>query len=169
MKNTLKIIFFPLYKLVYQPLLLAIVYNHDLLHLFKIIFCKSEGVVNAPGYVIFTTHKTASTGLTKMLSSREIKSKYGLCNLDQIFSLIPFSHNFWYTLISRFSPFGGTIYGPIRERRDFFLDGEMNIILFLRDPRDVLVSSFFSQTRSHSLTNIKNIYNRINKNRCIDE
>ena len=160
MKNLLKIIFFPVYKLLYQPFLVLKFYRFELLHYLKLVFCNKKNL-KSNTFVLFTTHKCASTEMHNVLRNISFNSNLSHCNLDQLFSLLPLPECLLYYFIRSKTPHNNIIYGPVKNLQIFYKSKNLNALFILRDPRDVLVSLYYSVYFSHSLTNIKNIYGRL--------
>lgn len=104
--------------------------------------------------IFWTTHKCASTYISKFLEliSKESKQKH-----------FDYAGNIWElgNEIKIKDPFDietncdflyreyGEIYGPMRTPFDFSLRDKLNNIFFLRDPRDLIVSKYYSIAYSH--------------------
>ncbi len=111
--------------------------------------------------MFWTTHKCASTFVSKFLSaiSEEAKLKHfdyagSIWELgDEIKIKNPYEiavkSDFLYRMY-------GEIYGPIRNPIDLNHSEQLNNIFFLRDPRDLIISQYYSTVYSHPLPSHKN-------------
>ena len=112
--------------------------------------------INKKSILLWTTQKTASTFIQKALKTLSKNSEY---------KYYDYASSIWYlgNLIKLKDPFliesdcsflyreYGEIYGPIRKPFDLKDQNKFINIFFLRDPRDVLVSSFYSRSVSHEI------------------
>lgn len=113
-----------------------------------------------PSILFFTTHKCASTFVSKLLSALEAESDLrhfdyagGAYSLGDEIETGDVEHTDIERVIEArhamlFHP-TGEIYGPLRRPVDFPGRAECTQIFFLRDPRDVLVSAYYSFGFSH--------------------
>ena len=111
---------------------------------------------NKKSILIWTTQKTASTFINKAVRSIAKNSGY---------KYFDYSSYIWYlgNKIRLKNPYQiesdcsflyreyGEIYGPIRKPIDIKNQNQYKHIFFLRDPRDLLVSSFYSKSYSHEI------------------
>ena len=116
----------------------------------------SDKEINKKSIILWTTQKTASTFVQKALKSLAKNSEY---------KYFDYASSIWYLgnhikldnpyLIETDCSFlyrkYGEIYGPIRKPFDLKDQNKYINIFFLRDPRDVLVSSFYSRSASHEI------------------
>ncbi len=107
---------------------------------------------NQQSVLFFTTQKTASSGVNKLFDfiNREFLNMqivdvsgfaYNLSSDEESSTLFRYRQNLFRSK--------GFIYAPVR---DYVPLGDLElyrVLLFLRDPRDVLVSSYFSLKKSH--------------------
>lgn len=113
--------------------------------------------LNRPRSVIFyTTHKCASTFIQKLFNILLKNSDYEFVNYagaiwragDKLNVGSPYEP-FLEKAYSDLYSLHGKIYGPQRQSLDFPGRNKFKHIFFLRDPRDVLVSSYFSIAFTH--------------------
>lgn len=107
-----------------------------------------------PSTLLFTTHKCASTFFSKFLHEVEQETSFVHINYDSFFAgqQVPVEKAFESNdfLAKGFNE-QGFIYGPMRSNRDIPNKQAYKNLLILRDPRDVMVSLFYSMRYSHSL------------------
>ncbi|MEM9904052.1 MAG: sulfotransferase domain-containing protein [Cyanobacteria bacterium P01_D01_bin.44] len=105
--------------------------------------------------LFFTTHKCASTYMGKCI--RYINGKYlNLTHLDFMLYLWMYSNQDTFQLLENkksivFYP-EGMLYSPLRKYVPVPEIDQYCILLMLRDPRDVIVSEYFSVAYSHVLS-----------------
>lgn len=109
---------------------------------------------NTPSVLFFTAHKCASVFIGKTL--RELTSEIELTpiNPGAYFSSVGKSEEATKLEMALMFRPTGYLYGPFRQPDRFYLVDDPNKykkILVLRDPRDVLTSSYFSFGFSHSV------------------
>lgn len=109
---------------------------------------------NRPSVLFFTTHKCASTYITKCLA--HLNDKHLGMNLVDLEGLVwnKHSHDVHQYLATRSSKLfhdKGMIYAPLRRLIDIHHLERYKVLLFIRDPRDVLVSHYYSIAFSHGL------------------
>lgn len=111
---------------------------------------------NFNSVIFWTTHKCASTFIAKFLES--IAKASNLEHLD-------YAGNIWSVgnAIKLDNPYSiesecsflyrkyGEIYGPMRTPFEFINRSKLNNIFFLRDPRDIIISNYYSTAYSHSI------------------
>lgn len=108
--------------------------------------------------LFFTVHKCASTFINRLLWALTTETQYELRNyesaiwklgdeLDIAGSYQPFFEQHYDQLFR----LRGEIYGPQRKPVDFPGRANFKQIFFLRDPRDVVVSAYYSFGFSHAL------------------
>ncbi len=110
--------------------------------------------------LFFTTHKCASTFVAKVMRAagglsdmRHLNYAAAVYRMGDAIDAGGYDHTEIEHIIARnadrlFRP-RGEIYGPLRRPVDFAGRPEYTQIFFLRDPRDILVSAFFSFGASH--------------------
>ena len=105
------------------------------------------------GPVLFTTQKCASTFITQAL--KVVQSEYRLraCNLEGFFWQTRGLDTKAHLQRDADKLFSGarTIFAPIRDYVKIKNEEHRSIVLMLRDPRDVLVSAYYSVSFSHVL------------------
>jgi hypothetical protein len=130
------------------------VYNRKLQH--QII--EAAANFNRPRSVIFyTTHKCASTFISNLFDVILKRSDYDLIDYagaiwnarDKINPTSPYEVFLEQAYTDLYS-LNGKIYAPQRRYLDFPGRSKFKHIFFLRDPRDILVSSYFSMAFTHS-------------------
>ena len=145
------IIYFFKTKLVYR-----IIKNDNFRTLIRIAdssnYLEKNNKINS--VIFWTTHKCASTYISKFLElvAKESSLKHfdyaghiwelgNEINLENPFQ-IEQNCDFLYKKY-------GEIYGPMRTPFDFNLRSNLNNIFFLRDPRDLIISKYYSVAYSH--------------------
>jgi len=126
--------------------------------------CESKSVL------LFTTHKCASTFLPKVLKLIQKKSDLEHFDISGSIAINGYKYDFGkkyenheafiennYSFLFKSK---GYIYGPLR--KPFYFPGIKNYkkIFFLRDPRDVLISAYYSFGWTHSLPFDNNTYRK---------
>lgn len=118
---------------------------------------KMNNYSNFDSVIFFTTHKCASNFISKLLETIDKNTEFthfdygGLVGsvADKINQKAPFepylNKNYKHLFNSR-----GEIYGPQRRPLNFSSINLYKKIFFLRDPRDVLISSFYSFGKTHA-------------------
>ena len=110
--------------------------------------------------LLWTTHKTASTFIGKVLKEFANNSNY---------KYFDYASSIWYMgdsfelenpfIIESNCPFlfkdFGEIYGPLRTPFKISQQNNYTNIFIVRDPRDLLISNFYSKSFSHELPNTK--------------
>jgi len=112
--------------------------------------------------IFFTTHKCASNFSNEILKSIESHSEYNLFDYGAIVGSLAdklgipgnFEDYLNENYLNLFFP-KGEIYGPQRMPLNFPGMEKFKKIIFLRDPRDVLVSSYYSFGYSHTIPDSK--------------
>jgi hypothetical protein len=112
--------------------------------------------------IFFTTHKCASNFSNEILKSIEFHSEYNLFDYGAIVGSLAdklgISDNFEDYLNLNYQTLfypKGELYGPQRKPLNFPGLENFKKIIFLRDPRDVLVSSYYSFGYSHNIPDSK--------------
>ena len=122
----------------------------------KQILAGIESLNKPPSVIFYTTHKCASVFVDKLLTTVTNNSEYQLKNYAQaIWSLgdrvdvgSPYE-DFLEKAYDQLYKTKGEIYAPQRRPLDFPGREQFKHIFFLRDPRDVLVSAYYSFGYSH--------------------
>lgn len=107
--------------------------------------------------LFFTTHKCASTFVTALLDELDAKSPYTNMNYEGAYWELGDEINSVEVPVEEFLGRNsdmlllkhGEIYGPLRKPFDFPGREKFKHIFFFRDPRDVLVSMFYSYAYTH--------------------
>lgn len=113
---------------------------------------------NRKSLIYFTTHKCASTFIYSVFSYLSNQSCLIHADLDGYINNLEKNHDLIYSkeiFLKNAFRTTGFIYGPIRRYRNVPNMEQYNVVLMLRDPRDVLVSMYFSLLYSHSTTSKK--------------
>ena len=117
--------------------------------------------------IFFTTHKAASSFFYKFFDLVAKKNDYIKINFDEF--ILRYPNKDTKNIYFENSRDKGFIFGPIRKFQRFDKIENFKVILLLRDPRDVLVSHFYSTMVSHPINSIKMIEKReYFKNKSID-
>ena len=130
-------------------------------------YLKNNRKINS--VIFWTTHKCASTYVSKFLEL--VAKEADLKHFD-------YAGNIWElgNEINLKDPFQieqncdflyrsqGEIYGPMRTPFDFNLRRELNNIFFLRDPRDLIISKYYSISYSHPVPS-----HNYGKNKFLDQ
>ena len=111
---------------------------------------------NKKSVIIWTTQKTASTFIQKALKLISSNSEYTYYDyascIWSLGNLIKLKNPFVIESECQFLyKEYGEIYGPIRKPFNLKNQSKFINIFFLRDPRDLLVSSFYSRSASHEI------------------
>ena len=122
--------------------------------------------------IFFTTHKCASNFSNELLKSVENISNYSLYDygalIGSLADKLNINSNFEPYLNKNYShlfmPYG-EIYGPQRMPLNFPGLERFKKIFFLRDPRDMLVSAYYSFGFNHIIPDSKNLSYEFNKKR----
>jgi len=109
-----------------------------------------------PSVIFYTTHKCASVFVDKLLITITNNSEYQLKNYatairslgDRVYVGSPYE-DFLEKAYDQLYKTRGEIYAPQRRPLDFPGREKFKHIFFLRDPRDVLISSYYSFGYSH--------------------
>ena len=110
--------------------------------------------------IFFTTHKAASSFFDKFFNTVIKENDYIKINFDEYILRYPNkdTQNIYY----KNSNDKGFIFAPIRKFQEFNKIENYKVVLLLRDPRDVLVSHFYSTLISHPINSTKIIEAREN-------
>ena len=105
--------------------------------------------------IVFTTFKSASTFISKFLKTITEETDYLSANFDAYFTLEKkMRFNKWFddkNFLKTAFHSKGYIYGPFRAFINTPKTDEYKFLLFLRDPRDVLISYYYSIAYSHPI------------------
>lgn len=107
-----------------------------------------------PSTLLFTTHKCASTFFSKLLHEVGQETPFFHINYDSYFAgqQVPVEKAFeGNEFLEKGFKEQGFVYGPMRSNRGIPFKKNYKNVLILRDPRDVMVSLFYSMRYSHSL------------------
>ena len=122
--------------------------------------------------IFFTTHKAASNFTDEILKQIEKNTEYTLFDYGALVGSLADKLNIkddFENYLNKNSEFlfsqNGEIYGPQRRPLNFPNIDNYKKIFFLRDPRDVLVSAYYSFGYSHVEPDSKNLLENFNKNR----
>lgn len=122
--------------------------------------------------IFFTTHKAASNFTDEILKQIEKNTEYILFDYGALVGSLADKLNIkddFENYLNKNSEFlfsqNGEIYGPQRRPLNFPNIDNYKKIFFLRDPRDVLVSAYYSFGYSHVEPDSKNLLENFNKNR----
>lgn len=121
-----------------------------------------ESLNKPPSVLFFTTHKCASTFIPPLLKTITRNSNYefkdyaqAIWNLGNQLDIGQDQENFLDFFLEdtadRLFFRRGEIYAPLRVPVDFPERKKLKHIFFLRDPRDILVSSYYSTGFTHPL------------------
>ena len=121
--------------------------------------------------LLWTTHKCASTFISRVFS--EIQNDYTIACFDyasQVWSLgdeidLADPHEIVRNAASILYRKYGEVYGPLRIPFTFPHRSELINVFFLRDPRDVLVSAYYSERYSHAAPRHSLLKQQFNKRR----
>jgi len=109
---------------------------------------------NAASVLFFTTHKAASTFFVRFFHDIAVHSGLIHLDFDSYFAnrQIPVARaTADPAFLERAYRPRGFLYGPMREMRQVPDLSSYKVFLFLRDPRDVLVSYYYSMAFSHEI------------------
>ena len=112
-----------------------------------------ESQNNKKSILFFTSHKSASTFFDNFFDVIKNLQDRTCINVDQYNTFILNNKfNKQEKFLGKFKN-SGYIFGPIRNYLNIPKIYEYKIVLFLRDPRDVLVSDYYSIKYSHNVIN----------------
>jgi len=141
-----------------RPMLHIPEFKNELLNFYNIK--KANG--KNQSVLFFTTHKCASVGMKKLLPYL-LSENYIFQNIDGFIAKyfqkeveIEYSN---FRIMNMFKN-EGYVYAPLRKFQKIENMSSYKVILFLRDPIDVLVSHYHSVTKSHGVINKKLIIDR---------
>lgn len=110
--------------------------------------------VDTLSVLLFTTHKCASMYFGRLLNAIDQQTSFQHLDFDSYFAgqLVPVVEGFDdQRFLNRAFQSRGFVYGPMRSNRSIPNKNKYKILLVLRDPRDVMVSLYYSMRYSHSL------------------
>jgi hypothetical protein len=111
---------------------------------------------NRQSICLFTTHKCASTFFARLLKLFENVSDYKNINFEGYMYLKQLNKKEIFVdeaFLNDCFKTKGYIYGPLRTYIEIPDIEEYKVVLILRDPRDVMVSHYFSMAYSHKMIN----------------
>lgn len=112
--------------------------------------------------ILFTTHKSASTFFDNFFLKLNKYFDHKYINFDYYNTFL--GNNSMHKnrkILDKYFISKGIIYGPIRKYLQIKHIRKFKVILFIRDPRDILVSDYFSLKYSHNVINEKFINQKI--------
>lgn len=129
---------------------------------------------NLESVIFFTTHKAASNFSNEILKQVENSTEYTLYDYGALVGSLSDKLNIkddFEVYLNKnykflFNPYG-EVYGPQRKPLKFQNIENYKKIFFLRDPRDVLVSAYYSFGYSHPVPNSKSLKDSFNRNRAL--
>lgn len=153
-----------------RPLLHSFEFRNELLNYYNV----KKNKCNLQSILFFTTHKCASVGIKQLLPKLYQKTNYSLNNIDGFIAKYlqknvkdEYDNN---ARIQKMFKTNGYIYSPLRKFIKIDNINKYKIIVFLRDPLDVIVSHFHSVTKSHGVINYELIKDRESaKKQSIDD
>lgn len=167
-KETIKKIFFPIFIYIYKPVVRIKKYRTETM------LSKGRKIktADAESVLFFTTYKCASVFVGKVLKELTNLRGYRYANFDSYFTHQERDVHKCYRdesfIDAAFRP-NGVVYGPMRHYQSVPEIERYKVLLVLRDPRDVLVSHYYSVLFSHSVISKKFLEKRnSNKGKNID-
>lgn len=112
--------------------------------------------VNVKNVLIYTVHKAASMFLHKLGTDLATRMDFAFYSINNEKYYEQIQDSSWKLFIE--STVGPSCFGPIRAGEDIALPvfpdriEQYSVIMHLRDPRDVLVSAYYSHVYSHKVT-----------------
>lgn len=167
-KEKIKLIFFPFFIYLYKPVVRIKKYKTEK------ILCKGKKIeaAGAESILFFTTYKCASVFLGDVLRELTNPRGYKHANFDSYFTHQEKDVHMCYqdqSFIDAAFRDKGIVYGPMRHYQSIPEIERYKVLLVLRDPRDVLVSHYYSLLFSHPVISKKLLEKRkINKGKDID-
>ena len=167
-KNYLKENFFLLYKHLYKPASRLFMFEEEK----KLL---SNGHIEASdlqSILFFTTYKCASSFAGEIINELTANASYKHVNFDSYFYHLDKDTDIEYEKIFSKNTFreSGFIYGPMRHYQPIPEINKYKTLLILRDPRDVLVSHYYSAKYSHEVSTTKMLQKRrMTQGQDIDE
>ncbi len=137
------------------------IFQFGILRLIWVLKCRGErqlaagknpSISDKQSILFFTVHRCASVFMSRLLRELTSHSDMKHADFDAYFALqqIPVSDGFKRNgFVTTAFHKQGYIYGPMRSFRSIPEINEYKKLLILRDPRDVLVSKYFSDAFSH--------------------
>jgi hypothetical protein len=167
-KNYLKENFFTLYKYFYKPVSRLAMFSIEK----RLLNNKQVESSNLKSILFFTTYKCASSFAGEIINELTVDAGYKHVDFDSYFYHLEKDTDREYKKLFSKNAFraGGFIYGPMRHYQPIPSIDQYKILLILRDPRDVLVSHYYSAKYSHEISTTKMRNKRKKaKNQNIDE
>ena len=167
-KNYLKENFFLLYKYFYKPVSRLFMFEVEK----KLL---SNGHIESSdlqSILFFTTYKCASSFAGEIINELTANAGYKHVNFDSYFYHLEKDTDIEYEKIFSKNVFraSGFIYGPMRNYQPIPGIKQYKTLLILRDPRDVLVSHYYSAKYSHEVSTTKMLQKRrMTQGQDIDE
>jgi hypothetical protein len=167
-KNYLKENLFILYKYFYKPISRLAMFSIEK----RLLNNRQVEVSSLQSILFFTTYKCASSFAGEIINELTEDAGYKHVDFDSYFYHLEKDTDREYIKLFSNNAFRGCgmIYGPMRHYQPIPSIDQYKILLILRDPRDVLVSHYYSAKYSHeiSTTKMRNKRKKI-KNQNIDE
>jgi len=167
-KNQLKEKYFFIYKHLYKPISRFFMFSIEK----KLLNNRYIDASDSPSILFFTTYKCASSFAAEMINELTTDARYKHVDLDSYFyhlekdTDIEYKKNFSKKVFRKC----GFVYGPMRHYQPIPNINQYKILLILRDPRDVLVSHYYSAKYSHEIGTTKMLQKRAAiQNQNIDE
>tara|TARA_Y100000389_G_C17456812_1_gene518687 strand:- start:2315 stop:3178 length:864 start_codon:yes stop_codon:yes gene_type:complete len=124
--------------------------------------------------IFFTTHKAASNFSNEILKQIENRTEYTLYDygalIGSLADKLNIKNDFEVYLNKNYKFLFNThseIYGPQRKPLKFQNINDYKKIFFLRDPRDVLISAYYSFGYSHPVPNSESLLENFNQKRAL--
>ena len=167
-KNYLKENLFILYKYFYKPISRLAMFSIEK----RLLNNRQVEVSSLQSILFFTTYKCASSFAGEIINELTEDAGYKHVDFDSYFYHLEKDTDREYIKLFSNNAFRGCgmIYGPMRHYQPIPSIDQYKILLILRDPRDVLVSHYYSAKYSHEIrtTKMRNKRKKI-KNQNIDE
>jgi hypothetical protein len=162
-KEFLKEVFFPVYKYIYKPIQRFSLWKLEK----KLIKGSAIKTSNLNSILFFSTYKCASTFVGEIIEELSFKTEYKRIDFESLFAHMEVcaisKYNDTSFLSNAFREYG-FVYGPMRLYQPIPNMQKYRILLILRDPRDVLISHYYSLLYSHTLIS-KKLLDKRNKNK----
>jgi hypothetical protein len=157
-KNYLKEKFFFLYKYLYKPVSRIFMFEVEK----KLLNNEHIEPSDFQSILFFTTYKCASSFADEIINELTVDAGYKHVNFDSYFYHTEKDTDSEYEKIFSKNVFrrSGFIYGPMRRYQPIPDINEYKTLLILRDPRDVLVSHYYSAKYSHEVSTAKMLQKR---------
>ena len=167
-KNYLKENFFLLYKHLYKPASRLFMFEEEK----KLLSNRHIEASDLQSILFFTTYKCASSFAGEIINELTANEGYKHVNFDSYFYHLEKDTDIEYEKIFSKNVFrvSGFIYGPMRHYQPIPEIKQYKTLLILRDPRDVLVSHYYSAKYSHEVSTTKMLQKRrMTQGQDIDE